>query len=235
MVLYLYMEKNTLSRRALLNRIRAAVLGANDGIISTAAVVMGAAGVSGSSEAIITAGFAALVAGALSIAVGSYVSNASQTDAELMYIEEEKMHLKKEARREFAELVKAYESRGLTSKTARQTAKELTEHDALSAHLETEFGISEKTIAKPVYAAIASFFAFAVGGLIPFLASVFAPEGAKVLATVIATVVALAATGYASSRATGANTIRATLRIVMGGCLAMAATYVIGIIFSDAI
>lgn len=213
---------------ALLNRLRAAVLGANDGIISTSAVVMGAAGVTGDAKTIVVAGFAALVAGAFSMAVGEYVSVSSQSDAELAYIEREKKYLKNNPEKQLEELTQAYEQRGLSRKTAELAAKELTKKDALRAHLETEYGPQEDDVSSPSQAAIASFLAFSVGGAIPFLVSWLTPDAVRLYAIFGATVTALGLTGYISAKATGASPLRATLRIIVGGIVAMGVTYVIG-------
>lgn len=213
---------------ALLNRLRAAVLGANDGIISTSAVVMGAAGVTGDAKTIVVAGFAALVAGAFSMAVGEYVSVSSQSDAELAYIEREKKYLKNNPEKQLEELTQAYEQRGLSRKTAELAAKELTKKDALRAHLETEYGLQEDDVSSPSQAAIASFLVFSVGGAIPFLVSWLTPDAVRLYAIFGATVTALGLTGYISAKATGASPLRATLRIIVGGIVAMGVTYVIG-------
>lgn len=220
---------------SLLNSLRAAVLGANDGIISTAAVVMGAAGVSGDRTTIVTAGFAALVAGAFSMAVGEYVSVSSQSDAEKTYIDREKRNLINHPEREFEKLTASYQERGLSRKTAQAVAQELTEADAVKAHLEAKHGLSEDDINNPIQAAIASFLAFTVGGLVPFLAIFLSDGSTRIAATLIATVFALGLTGYISARVTDAAPLRATFRIVIGGIIAMVVTYAIGKAFGVAI
>lgn len=215
----------------LLNRLRAAVLGANDGIVSTASVVMGVAGATTNHDVIATAGLAALVAGALSMAVGEYVSVSSQSDAEKAYIEKERRSLKENPREEYEELVRAYEDRGVSSTTAQQVARELSAKNPLKAHLEIEFGIDEDDINSPMQAAIASLISFTIGGLVPFLGILLAPVEYRIAATVIAVVIALLITGYISARVGGANKLRAVLRVLIGGVLAMVVTYFVGVLF----
>lgn len=215
----------------LLNRLRAAVLGANDGIVSTSSVVMGVAGATTNHGAIVTAGLAALAAGALSMAVGEYVSVSSQSDTEKNYIKREKKSLKENPRKEYEELVTAYEARGVSAQTARQVAKELSLKNPLKAHLEIEFGLNEDDINSPTQAAVASLLSFTVGGLVPFLAIALAPVEYRIFATVLAVIAALLITGYFSGQVSGASKLRAVVRVVIGGLLAMLITYVIGMIF----
>ncbi|HRF28631.1 MAG TPA: VIT family protein [Candidatus Saccharibacteria bacterium] len=222
-------EKNSMSAK--LNQLRAAVLGANDGIVSTSSVVMGVAGATDSSQAIFTAGMAALVAGALSMAVGEYVSVSSQSDAEKAYIENEKMMLKLHPDEEFEQLVDAYRQRGISAKTARQVATELTEKDALAAHVMVERSLDKDSIVSPVQAAVASLISFTVGGLIPFVAVIVSPNDIKEIVTVVAVLIALLITGYFSATVGGASRSRAMLRVIAGGLLAMAITYVVGLLF----
>lgn len=222
-------EKNIMSAK--LNQLRAAVLGANDGIVSTSSVVMGVAGATDSSQAIFTAGMAALVAGALSMAVGEYVSVSSQSDAEKAYIENEKMMLKLHPDEEFEQLVDAYRQRGISAKTARQVATELTEKDALAAHVMVERSLDKDSIVSPVQAAVASLISFTVGGLIPFVAVIVSPNDIKEIVTVVAVLIALLITGYFSATVGGASRSRAMLRVIAGGLLAMAITYVVGLLF----
>lgn len=216
---------------AKLNQLRAAVLGANDGIVSTSSVVMGVAGATDSSQAIFTAGMAALVAGALSMAVGEYVSVSSQSDAEKAYIENEKMMLKLHPDEEFEQLVDAYKQRGISAKTARQVATELTEKDALAAHVMVERSLDKDSIVSPVQAAVASLISFTIGGLIPFVAVIISPNDIKEIVTVVAVLIALLITGYFSATVGGASRSRAMLRVIAGGLLAMAITYVVGLLF----
>lgn len=227
--------QQTESTNALLNKMRAAVLGANDGIVSTAAVVMGVAGATSDNQAIATAGFAALVAGALSMAVGEYVSVSSQSDAEKSYIHHEKKLLRRNPEEEEAQLAAYYEEKGVSPKTAKQVAADLSKSNALQAHLRMHFGIDEDDINSPWQAAIASLLAFTAGGLVPFLAVVLTPDGYKLQATFAAVLVALIATGYFSARAGSAHKGRAVSRVVAGGALAMLLTYAIGTLFGVAV
>lgn len=220
---------------AKLNSLRAAVLGANDGIVSTSSVVMGVAGATNNTQAIFTAGMAALVAGALSMAVGEYVSVSSQSDAEKAYIEKERQNLKKNPDRELAQLTESYVDRGVSWTTAAQVAKELTNNNALKAHLQIQFNIDEEDLNSPMQAAVASLFAFIAGGIVPFLAVIFSPEAYKIPLTVVAVVVALVITGYLSAYAGGASKLKAVTRVISGGLLAMAITYLIGYIFGTTV
>lgn len=224
-------EKNTSTSTAKLNSLRAAVLGANDGIVSTSSVVMGVAGATNNTQAIFTAGMAALVAGALSMAVGEYVSVSSQSDAEKAYIEQERLSLSNNPEQELAELTEAYVNRGVSPETATRVAQELTAKDALKAHLQVQFNIDAEDLNSPIQAAVASLLAFVAGGIIPFLAVIFSPDSYRIPITVVAVVVALVVTGYLSAHAGGANKLRAIGRVVVGGLLAMAITYAIGYLF----
>lgn len=219
------------STNSLLNKLRAAVLGANDGIVSTAAVVMGVAGATSDSQSIATAGFAALVAGALSMAVGEYVSVSSQSDTEKAYIRREKRLLRQNPEGEQRQLATYYESQGVSTATAKQVAADLHKSNALQAHLRMHFGIDEDDLNSPWQAAIASLLAFTAGGLVPFLSVILAPEHLKLQATFAAVLLALIATGYFSARAGNAHKMRAILRVVIGGALAMLVTYGIGALF----
>ena len=216
---------------ARLNQLRAAVLGANDGLVSTSSVVMGVAGATSDTRAIVTAGLAALVAGALSMAVGEYVSVSSQSDAEKAYIAKEKERLASNPKAEFEELVKAYQGRGLSEPLARTVATELSKGDVLKAHLQTEFNLDEDDIVSPTQAAVASFLSFTAGGLIPFLTILVTPAGVRIQATVLAVVLALIVTGYFSAKAGGASRRRAVVRVIIGGLVAMAVTYYVGRLF----
>jgi VIT1/CCC1 family predicted Fe2+/Mn2+ transporter len=216
-----------------LNWLRAAVLGANDGIVSIAGLVVGVAGATQNSTILLTVGIAGLVAGALSMAAGEYVSVSTQRDAEKSYIDKEKLELKKDPDGELQELVEAYEQKGLSKATATKVAKELTEHDALAAHLDTEFGLNEEDLTNPWHAALASAVSFSLGGLIPVLAILLPPVSARVIVTFISVVIALALTGYISAKMSGANeyAYKATFRVIIWGSLAMAITYVVGVYF----
>ena len=216
-----------------LNWLRAAVLGANDGIVSIAGLVVGVAGATQDSKILITVGIAGLVAGALSMAAGEYVSVSTQRDAERSYIDKETKELKDDPKGELQELVEAYEAKGLSTATATTVAKELTKHDALAAHLETEFGLDAEDLTNPWHAAVASAAAFSLGGIIPVLAILLPPVSARVWVTFIAVAVALGLTGYISAKMSGAGeyAYKATVRVIIGGSLAMAITYLVGLYF----
>lgn len=219
----------------MLNKLRAAVLGANDGIVSISALVMGVAGATSDSKAITIAGLAALIAGALSMAVGEYVSVSSQSDAEKAYIREEKKDLKEIPDHELDELAREYVKLGLTRKTADTVAKELTKKDALRAHLHVHFNLDPDDINSPWSAATASLLAFTVGGLVPFVAMVFSPKDVRISVTIIAVVLALLAVGYLSARAGNASKPRAIARVLVGGVLAMIITYYVGALFGTSV
>lgn len=218
-----------------LNKLRAAVLGANDGIVSTSSVVMGVAGATADTKAITLAGLAALVAGALSMAVGEYVSVSSQSDAEKAFIELEKEDLRDDPHGELDELAREYVKLGLTRKTADQVAIELTRKDALRSHLHVHFNLDPDDINSPWQAAIASLVSFTIGGLIPFLVIILTPPDWRVGATIGAVLVALFAVGYLSADAGNAPKKRAVSRVVLGGLLAMIITYYVGVLFGTTV
>jgi VIT1/CCC1 family predicted Fe2+/Mn2+ transporter len=211
-----------------LNWLRAGVLGANDGIVSTAGIVVGVAGATAELSAILTAGIAGLAAGAMSMAVGEYVSVSTQRDTEHALLEKERRELRETPEEELAELTAIYAGKGLTDDLAHQVAVQLTEHDALAAHAEAELGIDPENLTSPVHAAIASFIAFTVGSLLPLLAIALPPAGGRVAVTVVAVILALVLTGVISARLGGANRTKAIWRNVVGGLVAMAVTYGIG-------
>lgn len=215
--------------------IRASVLGANDGIISTAALILGVAAADSSRTAILTAGVAGLTAGALSMGLGEYVSVSSQRDTEEADIAKEIWELEHTPERELAELTAIYQEKGLNHDLARQVAVELTAHNALETHLIEELGISESTRARPIQAAWSSMASFAIGAMLPLLAAAFAPSGARILTTLIVSVIALIALGYSGARAGGAAPKRPMIRVVGGGILAMAVTMAIGKLFGAAV
>lgn len=214
-----------------LNWLRASVLGANDGIVSISSLILGVAGATTSRGAIFTAGLAGLVAGALSMAVGEYVSVSSQRDAERAYIRREKRLLKEDSEHELEGLAEVYQAKGLSQQTARQVAKELTAHNPLKAHLDAEFGLDEEDLNNPWHAALASLVAFTVGGLIPLAAIMAASVTLRLPTTFVAVLVALTITGYLSATVGGASRRRAVLRVVFGGAVAMLVTYGIGHVF----
>lgn len=211
-----------------LNWLRAAVLGANDGIVSTAGVVMGVAGATDDSGTIVLAGIAALTAGALSMGTGEYVSVSTQRDSEKSILHLEATELRQMPQTEERELAEMYVEKGLSRETAEQVARELTEHDALRAHADIEFGIDPDNLTNPWHAAWASMLAFTVGALLPLLIVAFVPDGLRVLVTVLSVVVALALTGFVSAKMGLSPRLPAVLRNVGGGLLAMGVTYLIG-------
>jgi VIT1/CCC1 family predicted Fe2+/Mn2+ transporter len=211
-----------------LNWLRAGVLGANDGIVSVAAIVVGVAGATTDTAAILTAGVAGLVGGAISMALGEYVSVSSQRDSERALIAKEKRELHDDPEAELDELTELYRARGLTAETARQVASELTEHDALAAHLSAELNIDADDVVNPWHAAIASAAAFTLGALLPMLAILLPPPAWRVPVTFVAVLVALAITGAVAATIGGSSRARASLRVVIGGALALTATYAIG-------
>ncbi|MDD7929994.1 VIT1/CCC1 transporter family protein [Microbacterium thalli] len=211
-----------------LNWLRAGVLGANDGIVSTAALVVGVAGATTATAPILTAGVAGVVGGAVSMALGEYVSVSSQRDSQRALISKERSELAADPDAELAELAGLYEQRGLTAETARRVAEELTEHDVLAAHLEAELGLSEGAVVSPWAAAGASALAFTVGALLPLAAILLPSPGARVPVTVAVVLAALALTGYAGARLGGSPALRPAVRVVLGGAVALAATFGIG-------
>ena len=218
-----------------LNKLRAAVLGANDGIVSVSSVVMGVAGATSDTKAISLAGLAALVAGALSMAVGEYVSVSSQSDAEKAFIALEKEDLKNDPDGELDELAREYMKHGLSKPLAKEVAVELTKKDALRAHLRMHFGLDPDDLNSPWQAAVASLLAFTVGGLIPYLTIIFVPADLRLIMTTGAVFAALLMVGYFSAHVGNAKKPRAISRVVIGGMLAMAVTYGVGVIFGTTV
>lgn len=222
-------HRQGLSQR--LNWLRAGVLGANDGIVSTAAVVVGVAGATSDTGPVLIAGLAALVGGAVSMALGEYVSVSSQRDSEHALIQKERRELAEDPEAELAELVGMYEAQGLSRDTATRVANELTASDALKAHLSVELNIDAEDVVSPWAAAFASAVAFTIGALLPLATILLAPVEIRVPLTVVAVLVALAITGYVAAVLGGARRGRAVLRTVIGGALALAATYAVGALF----
>jgi vacuolar iron transporter family protein len=218
-----------------LNWLRAGVLGANDGIVSTASLVVGVAGATTALPQIMVAGLAGLFAGAMSMASGEYVSVSSQRDAERALLAQEKRELKEMPEEELEELTEIYADKGLDPHTAREVATQLTEHDALAAHAEAELGLDPDELTNPWKAAVASFVAFTVGALLPLLAIALSPVSLRVPITAMAAVLTLALTGAVSARLGGAPAPRAILRNVAGGLIAMGITYGIGTVVGQAI
>ncbi len=214
-----------------LNWLRASVLGANDGIVSTASIVVGVAGASSSTGYILTAGVAGLVAGALSMAVGEYVSVSAQRDSERALLAKERQELIDFPEEELEELTTIYQKKGLSRDTAHKVAEELTNHDAFAAHVDAELGINPNSLTNPWHAAYASALAFFSGAIIPIVAISLPPSSMRIPITFASVIVALIITGMLSANAGGANKRKATIRVVSGGVLAMAVTYGIGTLF----
>lgn len=214
-----------------LNWLRAGVLGANDGIVSIAGILVGVAAATDSLQVILTAGIAGIIAGAISMAAGEYVSVSSSRDTEHALLEKEKYELKHHPEQELEELAYIYEKKGLSKKTARTVAEELTAKDPIAAHFDAELGIDPNNLTSPWHAAFASAVAFLAGSFIPLMILLLAPHELRIPVTFISVVIALAITGFVSAKVGGANTGRAIIRVVIGGALAMLVTYAIGRIF----
>ncbi|MDQ0462972.1 VIT1/CCC1 family predicted Fe2+/Mn2+ transporter [Caulobacter ginsengisoli] len=222
------------SERHLIARIgwlRAAVLGANDGIVSTASLIVGVAAAGGDHRAVTVAGLAGLVAGAMSMAAGEYVSVSSQSDTERADLDRERAELAADGEAEHAELAGIYVRRGLDPELAGQVATQLMAKDALVAHARDELGISEVSTARPIQAALASAASFAVGAALPMVAAVLAPASALVVTVTVASLLFLALLGGVGARAGGAGMLKAAVRVTFWGALAMAATAGIGALF----
>lgn len=215
--------------------LRAMVLGANDGIISTASLLLGVAAADASRSTILTAGMAGLVAGAISMALGEYVSVSSQRDSERSDIAKETWELEHQADHELEELTGIYQAKGLSRDLARQVAQELTEHDALGAHLRDELGISTDGLARPFQAAWSSMLAFSVGAGIPLAASAIAASGQRIVAIIAVAVASLLGLGYLGARLGGAAPARPVARVVVGGLIAMGVTMLVGKLFGAAV
>lgn len=214
-----------------LNWLRAAVLGANDGIVSVAGLVVGVAGATTNKHTLLIAGLAGLVAGALSMAAGEYVSVSSQRDTEEALIEKETYELKHYPEQELEELALIYQRKGLSKATAKKVAAELTEHDAIKAHLDAELNMSADELSSPTHAALASAISFTLGALIPLFAIILPGPSMRVPVTFVSVIIALIITGQLSAWVGGANRTKATIRVVIGGAIAMIVTYGIGTIF----
>jgi VIT1/CCC1 family predicted Fe2+/Mn2+ transporter len=217
------------------NWLRAAVLGANDGILSVASLILGVAGSGASRHAVITAGVAALVAGALSMAAGEYVSVSSQRDTENADVSLERHELEQNPEAELRELAEIYEQRGLPSDLAAQVAEALTARDPLAAHIRDELGLEDDRRARPLQAAGSSALAFSSGAILPVLAAVIFAGTLRTIATVVVTLIALAGLGFTGARIGGANELRATARVTAWGAIAMAVTYGIGAAIGSAV
>ena len=215
--------------------LRAMVLGANDGIISTACLVLGVAAATAERSTILTAGMAGLVAGAASMALGEYVSVSSQRDSEQSDIAKEKWELEHTPDIELAELAGIYRKKGLPQALAHEVAVELTRHDALKTHLAEELGIHEATRARPVQASVGSAGSFAVGAAIPLIAVALFTEAMRFTGTIAVVVLTLVALGVSSSKYGGSKPTRPVLRVVIGGLIAIAVTMAVGSVFGAAV
>ncbi len=220
---------------ARLNWLRAGVLGANDGIVSTAGIVVGVAAATVARGPIMTAGIAGLTAGAVSMALGEYVSVSTQRDTEQALLRTERRELHEDPAAELDELAALYEAKGLSASTARTVAEELTDHDPVVAHAEVELGFDPTELSNPWHAVLASAFAFSVGALLPLIAILVAPIQSRIPITVVAVLLALVVTGTVSAGLGGAPKSPAVLRNIIGGGLALAVTYLIGHLVGAAI
>ena len=228
-------KKLALSQNDKLNGLRAAVLGANDGVVSTAGLIFGVAGATNNKGAIFTAGLAGLIAGAISMALGEYVSVSTQRDTERAFIARERELLTKDPEGQVADLAAFYEQKGVSKKTALQFARELSADNPVKAHLEAELKLDESDLTNPMTAGVASFFSFGLGAMIPLLAAVLSPDHTRIQITLVEVVLGLIVTGFYSAKFGGANKAAAVRRILIGGLIAMAVTYAIGRAFGTAI
>ncbi|MBI2767687.1 MAG: VIT family protein [Chloroflexi bacterium] len=224
-------ERHGVSSAGKLNWLRAAVLGANDGIVSIAGLVVGVAGATSSSSEILTAGIAGIVAGAISMAAGEYVSVSSSRDTERALLDKERAELRESPVQELEELASLYERRGVSRETAMVVARELTAHNGFAAHADAELRIDPENLTNPWHAALASAAAFLAGAVIPLIAIIVPPEALRLPVAFVSVLAALAVTGTISAKAGGASVLRATIRVVSGGALAMVVTYTIGRLF----
>ena len=228
----LHVENHQVSR---IGWLRAAVLGANDGIVSTASLIVGVASAAAPASQVLVAGIAGLVAGAMSMAAGEYVSVSSQSDTENADLARERQELKTQPEFEREELAQIYVKRGLETELARQVADQLMAKDALAAHAHDELGISEMTTARPIQAALTSAATFSVGAAMPLLMVLASPASMLVLAVSLASLLFLALLGAIGAKAGGANILRATLRVTFWGAFAMALTAGIGALVGTAV
>lgn len=215
--------------------LRAAVLGANDGIVSTASLIVGVAAATTDRNTILIAGIAGMVAGAMSMAAGEYVSVSTQSDTEQADLETERLALEESPEAELEELAQIYEKRGVEIGLARQVATQLMEHDGLAAHARDELGISETVGTRPVQAALTSAATFSIGAILPLIALALTPVSHVIAAVSVASLVSLALLGAISARAGGAGIVRAATRVTLWGALAMGVTAVIGTLLGTVI
>ena len=215
-----------------LNWLRASVLGANDGIVSIAGLVVGVAGATTSHQVIFTAGIAGIIAGAISMAAGEYVSVSSSRDTEKALLKKEKYELEHFPEEELEELAHLYEKKGLSQKTARTVAEELTKNDPYAAHIDAELGIDPDDLTSPWQASFASAASFLAGAIIPLVAILAFPQTTRIPMTFVSVLIALAITGTISGNVSNANVYRATARVIIGGALAMIVTFGVGRLFN---
>jgi VIT1/CCC1 family predicted Fe2+/Mn2+ transporter len=215
--------------------LRAAVLGANDGIISTASLILGVAAASAARGDILLAGGAGLMAGAMSMAAGEFVSVSSQADTEKSDLAREEQELKQNPKAEEAELAGIYMRRGLDPELARKVAQELMARDALAAHARDELGLSEITTARPIQAAMTSAITFSAGAALPLLAVLLAPDGRIALVVALSSIIFLAVLGVAGAKAGGADILKPAIRVTAWGALAMAVTAGVGLLIGRAV
>ncbi len=211
------------------------MLGANDGIVSIAALLVGVAAATSDTNAILIAGVAGVAAGSISMGLGEYVSVSSQRDSELSLIAKEKQELIDQPEVELAELAQIYQHKGLTAKTAKVVAQELTDHDPVRAHLEAELNILEAHIVNPWIAALSSMVSFLAGALLPFLTVIFAAEQYRIPATIVASIIALGGTGAAGAYLGGSPMLKAIARVIIGGGIALSVTFAIGSLFNTTV
>lgn len=228
-------EPHATGSAARLNWLRAGVLGANDGIVSVAGLVVGVAGATEERGPIFTAGLAGLVAGAVSMSLGEYISVSSQRDSEQAMLAKERAELASDPDAELEELAAIYEEKGLSRQTAEVVAAELTANDAFTAHAEAELGIDPHDIVNPWHAAAASAIAFTLGAVLPLVAILLPGPSARVPITIGAVLVALGIAGAVSARLGGSSPRRAVVRIVVGGAAGLLLTYAIGHLFGTAV
>ena len=230
--LHLHIERHAMER---IGWLRAAVLGANDGIVSTASLIVGIAATAADHTTVLSAGVAGLVAGALSMAAGEYVSVSSQADTEASDLERERRELVDQPEEELDELTGIYEERGLSPELARKVAEELTAKDALAAHARDELGIVGHLAANPLQAAVTSAVTFAVGAAVPLLAVVLAPTNALLWITMVVTAIALAALGALGGWTGGSGMMKPAIRVVFWGLIAMGITSGVGYLFGQVV
>lgn len=227
-----HIEKHAIER---IGWLRAAVLGANDGIISTASLMVGVASASTSASEVLVAGFASLAAGAMAMAAGEYVSVSSQADTEAADLARERRELETQPEHELIELAEIYEARGVSKELALEVAKQLTAHDALGAHARDELGITDTSTAQPVQAALTSALTFSAGAIVPVLTAIFAPPASMQIIIPMVSLIFLAGLGAVSAKAGGAGIVKPTIRVAFWGALAMVTTGLVGALIGKAI